>query len=78
MAESVNIYDAKTGFSRLIARVESGESVTISRNGRPVARLVPATPERAERRSGAWRDRVVIAEDFDAFDATEAQAWYDE
>ena len=58
--ESVNIYQAKTEFSRLIARVEGGERIVISRSGRPVARLVPFVPERATRHPGAWKGRVVI------------------
>ena len=39
---AVNIYEAKTQLSKLVARAEAGEEITISRNGRPVARLVPA------------------------------------
>lgn len=37
-----NIHEAKTQFSKLVAAVERGESVTICRNGRPVAECVPA------------------------------------
>jgi prevent-host-death family protein len=52
--------DAKAHFSELLARVEAGETITISRHGRPVARLVPArkrelTPE--ERRK-SWEEWV--------------------
>ncbi|MCY3957539.1 MAG: type II toxin-antitoxin system prevent-host-death family antitoxin [Chloroflexi bacterium] len=36
----VNVHEAKTHLSRLLARVEAGEEVTIARNGKPVARLV--------------------------------------
>ena len=43
--DSVNIYEAKTHFSRLIERVEAGEEVVIARAGKPVARLVPIPPE---------------------------------
>lgn len=39
---SVGAYEAKTHLSALLDRVERGESLTITRNGRPVARLVPA------------------------------------
>ena len=40
--KSVNIHDAKTNFSSLIATVEdSDESFVICRNGEPVANLVP-------------------------------------
>ncbi|MCX7380800.1 MAG: type II toxin-antitoxin system Phd/YefM family antitoxin [Alphaproteobacteria bacterium] len=42
--DSVNIYEAKTHFSRLIERVEAGEEVVIARAGKPVARLVPIAP----------------------------------
>jgi prevent-host-death family protein len=37
----VGIYDAKTHFPRLIDDVEKGESVVITRHGKPVARIVP-------------------------------------
>ncbi|MDP1878253.1 MAG: type II toxin-antitoxin system prevent-host-death family antitoxin [Actinomycetota bacterium] len=40
----VGAFEAKTHLSELLARVEAGESVTITKHGRPVARLVPATP----------------------------------
>ena len=39
--ESINVHEAKTNLSRLLARVERGESIVIARKGKPVARLVP-------------------------------------
>ena len=39
----VSAYDAKTHWSRLLARARRGESTTITYRGRPVARLVPAS-----------------------------------
>jgi prevent-host-death family protein len=41
-ANEVSLFDAKTHLSRLVARAERGEVVTITRRGRAVARLVPA------------------------------------
>jgi prevent-host-death family protein len=38
----VNVHEAKTHFSRLLARVERGERITVARAGKPVARLIPA------------------------------------
>lgn len=38
---TVNIHEAKTHLSKLLERIESGESVTIARAGRPIADLVP-------------------------------------
>lgn len=37
----LNVHEAKTRFSRLLERVEQGESIVIARNGKPVAELVP-------------------------------------
>jgi prevent-host-death family protein len=42
----VGVYDAKTHLARLLDEVERGETVTITRHGRPVARLVPLNPNR--------------------------------
>lgn len=39
---SYNVHDAKTQFSRLLDSVLEGEEVLITRNGVPVAELVPA------------------------------------
>lgn len=40
-SKTVNVHDAKSGLSRLLARVEKGDRITIARAGRPVAQLVP-------------------------------------
>ena len=42
----VKLADAKARLSELIDRVESGESVSITKHGKPVAQLVAAKPER--------------------------------
>jgi len=40
--KTVNVHEAKTNFSSLLARVEeSSEAIVICRNGEPVADLVP-------------------------------------
>ena len=47
MSETVNIHEAKTHLSRLIARVQRGASITIAKAGTPVARLIPVGRTRA-------------------------------
>ncbi|HEV2369437.1 MAG TPA: type II toxin-antitoxin system prevent-host-death family antitoxin [Acidimicrobiales bacterium] len=60
----MNIHEAKTHFSKLVAEVEQGREVVITRAGRPVAKLIPyRTPSR--RVPGGWEGRVRIAPDFD-------------
>ena len=43
MADTVGAFEAKTHLSELLARAEEGEEVTITKHGRPVARLVPVS-----------------------------------
>jgi prevent-host-death family protein len=44
---TIGAYEAKTHLPRLLAEVEAGNSVTITKHGRPVARLVPVSPRPA-------------------------------
>jgi prevent-host-death family protein len=51
---TVGSFEAKTKLSELLDKVEAGETVTITRHGKPIARLVPASAdadERARRRA---------------------------
>ena len=68
MAEPVrvNMHEAKTHLSRLVERVEAGEEITVSRAGKPVARLVAVRPVTGSRTPGALRGRIRISDDFDA------------
>ncbi len=62
----VNIHEAKTQLSRLLARVEAGEEVVIARAGRPVARLSAVTVAPGERRLGLDAGLFRVPDDFDA------------
>jgi prevent-host-death family protein len=62
----MNVQDAKTNLSRLLARVEAGEEIIITRSDRPVARLVPIDPERLIRQLGEDEGVVTITKEFDA------------
>ena len=52
--KTVNIHEAKTTLSALLAEVERGEEVLIARNGKPIARLTRIEPQ-ARREEGSWR-----------------------
>ena len=72
---TVNVHEAKTHLSRLLAQVESGTEVVIARNGAPVARLVPCRP-RGKREFGALKGRLVVPETFFApLPDSELEAW---
>lgn len=66
----INMHDAKTHLSKLIQAIESGDEaqITIGRNGKPAAMLVPV-PKRKPVRLGLARGEFKVPEDFDADDA---------
>jgi prevent-host-death family protein len=71
--KQVNIHEAKTQLSKLIALVEKGEEIVIARAGKPVARLVhdrkkaaPSSRHPKSRIAGALKGKIWIADDFDA------------
>jgi len=39
--QTVGAFEAKTHFAALLQQVEKGEQVTITKHGRPIAKLVP-------------------------------------
>ena len=43
---TVALADAKARLSELVERVEAGETVCITKRGKPVVRLIPETPAR--------------------------------
>lgn len=53
--QTIGAYEAKTHLPRLLDRVARGESLTITRHGRPVARLVPVENEVRDRARQAAR-----------------------
>ncbi len=57
----VNIHEAKTQLSKLIA---SGEEVIIARYGEPVARLVPIRTPSARRVPGSARGKFEVPSEF--------------
>jgi prevent-host-death family protein len=52
---NIPVFDAKNRLSALIAEVERGAEITITRRGVPVAKLVPAVPvfDREQARAAA-------------------------
>ena len=71
----VNVHEAKTHLSRLLAQVEAGEEVVIARNGKPVARLV-SVRRRGKRQFGSMKGRIRLDDSFfDPLPEEELAAW---
>ena len=63
MSRTVNMHEAKTRLSQLVAEIEAtGEDIVLARNGKPVAKIVKLRPEAEMQRIGlikdhpAWKD----------------------
>lgn len=64
--QQVNIYEAKTHFSKYVEKAESGEDVIIARGGKQVARLTAITPSTHTIQFGVLKGKVRLADDFDS------------
>jgi prevent-host-death family protein len=62
---AIPIHEAKTNFSRLIARAEAGEEIVVRRGATPVAKIVAYRAPSMPRTPGALKGQIVIADDFD-------------
>ena len=54
----IGAFEAKNKLGMLLDRVESGEEITITRHGKPVARLVPNTSRIDKLQARAALDRI--------------------
>lgn len=71
----VNVHEAKTQLSRLLAQVEAGEEVVIARRGAPVARLVACKP-RVRRQPDVLKGRTALTDAFsDPLPEDELKLW---
>jgi prevent-host-death family protein len=63
--KQVGVFDGKTHFSALIEEAEHGETIVVTRKGKPVARIVPVEKPKP-REFGSDDGLGYIADDFDA------------
>jgi prevent-host-death family protein len=73
----VNMHEAKSRLSQLVAEVEGGGEVVLARAGVPVARIVPYAAEPLpERKFGAMKGRARVDDSFfDPLPPEEMQYW---
>jgi prevent-host-death family protein len=63
---TVNIHEAKTHLSRLVARVARGESFVIAKAGKPLACVIPLdAKESSTSRLGFMKGETAVPKDFD-------------
>lgn len=62
--KTVNMHEAKTNLSRLVAAAAKGEAFIIARAGKPLVKVEPIAPE-GPRRLGFMIGKGVVPDDFD-------------
>jgi len=70
---SVGVYEARSHFSKLLAEVEEGVEITITRHGTPVAQI--SRPQGVERKPGLCKD-YVVPEGWDEWTEQDEKDWY--
>ena len=76
--KTVNIHEAKTHLSRLIAdAVARGEDFVIARAGRPLVRVSAIEPPERPARIGFMAESLTVPDDFDTLDAADIADMFD-
>lgn len=71
--EIVNIHYAKTHFSKLLLKVQSGKEIIIAKAGKPYAKLVPL--EKCIKRTPGIAEGTVTDAFFEPLPEEELQGW---
>jgi prevent-host-death family protein len=64
--QTLNVHEVKTQLSKLLEEVATGTEVIIEKAGKPMARLSPIEGSKPQIRFGVLKDKVKVADDFDA------------
>ena len=70
----VNVHEAKTHLSRLLAQANAGQEIILAKAGKPYARLMPLAADAGKRQAGRLAGRVEAAF-FEPLPEDEAKAW---
>ena len=63
--QNIDVNQAKHRLAELIEQTISEGEVIITKEGQPVAKLIPFTKPKKQRKFGSARDLIKISEDFD-------------
>ena len=70
--QQVNIHQAKTHLSALVAQAAAGEPFIIAKAGKPMVKVTPINePEKPKRRVGFMKGQFTVPDDFDEMYAEE-------
>ena len=74
---TVNVHEAKTNLSKLLALVLEGKEVIIAKAGKPVAKIVHYEEKLEPRKMGQFKGEIWMSDDFDDEDEELNKLFYD-
>ncbi len=76
--EVVNIHEAKTHLSRLVAKAAKGESFIIAKAGKPMVQVtaLEAEPKKEMKRIGFMKGEFTVPDDFDEMGREEIEKMF--
>jgi prevent-host-death family protein len=77
VVQQINIHEAKTNLSRLIAKAVNGESFIIAKSGKPMVTVTPYSPPfDPQKRVGFLKESLEVPDDFDSIGKEEIEAMF--
>ena len=72
--QTINVTEAKAKFSEVVEKALKGESIVVTRMGRPVVKITRYEPAKVKQRTGHFHGKISISEDFDEWPEEESRA----
>lgn len=60
----INIHQAKTNLSKILANLSDGDEVILGKFGKPVAKIVPYAPIKKARKPGILKGKISVSPGF--------------
>jgi prevent-host-death family protein len=74
--KSVNIHEAKTNLSKLVAKAAKGESFVIAKAGKPMVKVVALDAPKVAQRLGFLEGALTVPDDFDEMGRAEIERMF--
>ena len=71
---NIDLHEAEAQLGEIIKRVANGERIVITKDGKPVAEVVPADAATDPRRLGFLAGEIEVPDDFNRMAETEIEA----
>lgn len=75
---TLTVDEAEANFSQLVSRAEAGETITVARNGHPVALIAPPSSRERGVVFGSMKGKIHVSDDFDEWTEADERDWFGE